>query len=274
MQRKKNSVSKSQFSTSRDMVSFAISAILHVSFVIAIALIPQKIRKSREVVDLTVSTVKPAPEVVEEPEVIPESESEPEPKKKPKKKRKPIVENTEPPPLAPPPEEKKLPEDAPEAPPVFDLGDNTFAKGKGQQSGWSLQRSEGNTKFAGLAKDDQPSVRNTKPTGDKDGVPGGTGPVSLKNLSRRPRPRSGGISLPPYPLEARREGIEGAVVLQVFINRQGNVYKTRVIKDPGGGLGEVARAAMLKEKWTPPLDKQGKPVSTVIVYSYRFVLDG
>ena len=65
MQRKKNSVSKSRFSTSRDMVSFAISAILHVSFVIAIALIPQKIRKSREVVDLTVSTVKPEPEVVE-----------------------------------------------------------------------------------------------------------------------------------------------------------------------------------------------------------------
>jgi TonB family protein len=270
MQRKKNSVSKSRFSTSRDLVSFAISVVFHVGFVIAIALIPQKIRKSRAVVDLSVSTIKPEAEAVEEPEVIPE----PEPKKKPKKKRKTIKENTEPPPLAPPPEEKKLPEDAPEAPPVFDLGDNTFAEGKGQQSGWSLQRSEGNTKFAALAKDDQPSVRDTKATGDKDGKPGGTGPVSLKNLSRRPRPRSGAVSLPSYPLEARRDGIEGAVVLQVFINREGSVYKARVIKDPGGGLGEVARLAMLKEKWTPPLDKQGKPVSTVIVYSYRFVLDG
>ncbi|MCP4196424.1 MAG: hypothetical protein GY762_04670 [Proteobacteria bacterium] len=262
-------MSKSRSSTSRDLVSFAISAVIHVSFVIAIALIPHKIRKSRAVVDLSVSSIKP--EAVEEPEV---TESEPEPKKKPRKRRKPIKKNTQPPPLAPPPEEKKLPEDAPEAPPVFDLGDNTFAEGKGQQSGWSLQRSEGNTKFAVLAKDDQPSVRDTKATGDKDGKPGGTGPISLKNLSRRPRPKSGAISLPPYPLEARRDGIEGAVVLQVFINREGIVYKARVIKDPGGRLGEVARLAMLKEKWTPPLDKQGKPVSTVIIYSYRFVLDG
>jgi hypothetical protein len=45
------------------------------------------------------------------------------------------------------------------------------------------------------------------------------------------------------------------------------------VKDPGGGLGKVARAAMLKELWTPPLDKNGKPVATVIIYSYRFVLD-
>jgi TonB family protein len=268
MQRKKSSVPKSRFSRTRDLVSFAISAAFHVGFVIAIALIPQKIRTKHEVVDLSVSSKKSEPEVVADPEEIPE------PEKKPKKKRAPIKENTEPPPIAPPPEEKKLPEDAPEAPPVFDLGDNTFAEGNGQQPGWSLQRSEGNTKFAAMAKKDQPSVRKTKPKGDKDGKPGGTGPVSIRNLSRRPRPKSGAISLPAYPLEARRDGVEGAVVLQVFINQQGNVYKARVLKDPGGGLGEVARLAMLKERWTSPLDKQGKPVSTVIIYSYRFVLDG
>ena len=98
--------------------------------------------------------------------------------------------------------------------------------------------------------------------------------MALKDLSKRPQPKSGQIDSPPYPAEARREGIEGTVVLKVHIKKNGLVSRVRIIKDPGGGLGEIARAAMLKELWTPPLDRTGNPVSTVIIYSYRFVLDG
>jgi len=64
------------------------------------------------------------------------------------------------------------------------------------------------------------------------------------------------------------------VLLQVYIDEQGHVTRVRVVKDPGGGLGAVARQAMLQERWTPARDKRGRPVATIIPYRYRFVLDG
>jgi protein TonB len=159
---------------------------------------------------------------------------------------------------------------------VFDLGDNTFAAGKGQGADWSLAKSEGNTKFAAVAGKKQKPVRGTKPKTDPQGKPGGTGfkPVAAKNLSRRPKPANGPVKLPAYPAEARKEGIEGRVLLQVFINSKGKVYKVRVLKDPGGGLGNVARESMFKERWKPALDKSGNPVDTIITYTYVFVLEG
>jgi outer membrane biosynthesis protein TonB len=218
---------------------------------------------------------EPEPESAKEPE-----EAEPEPDRPLVKPRpKPAIE--EPPDPEPPaaliPEEKP-PEDAPEEKPVFDLGDNTFATGEGQTPGWSLNRSEGNTKFAAVAAKNDKPVRGTKPLRSPDGKPGGKGlgfaPISVKDLSKRPMPIGGSIKSPPYPTEARREGIEGAVVLQVFIDKKGRVRRVRIIKDPGGGLGEVSRTAMSNERWTVPRDKSGNPVDTVIIYSYRFVLEG
>ncbi|MCP4676262.1 MAG: energy transducer TonB [Deltaproteobacteria bacterium] len=271
----------------RDMISLIVSATLHVGLVLALALIPKETRKSYETVDLSVSKTKKKaePEPEEKPEEeTPEVEPEPEPEpKKPKPKRprkaepEPEPEESSPPPLQPA-EETEVPKDAPEAPPVFDLGDNSFATEGGQGAAWSLNRSEGNTKFAPIAKKKQSSVRGTKAVGSKKGKPGGTGPVyapvPIKNLSKRPKPKNGNISMPTYPSKARDEGIEGKVVLQVFISKHGRVTRVRIMQEPGGGLGQAARRSMLGEKWTLPLDKKGRPVATVITYSYRFVLDG
>ncbi|MDJ0764632.1 MAG: energy transducer TonB [Myxococcota bacterium] len=272
----------------RGFLSLAISIALHGGFVALLALIPARSTKTWDAVDLSVSAKKPAqapapdpePDETEEP---PTPEPDKPPVKRPKKRPKKAAEAKEepadetPPPLEPNVAED-VPQEAPEAPPVFDLGDNTFAKGDGQAANWSLRRSEGNTRFAPVAKQGSPSVRGTRATGDPAGKPGGTGtgyaPVPIKDLSQRPLPRSGTIAVPPYPADARREGIEGAVVLQVYITRTGAVRRVRVIKDPGGGLGDAAKIAMLKEKWTPPLDRDGQPVDTIIIYSYRFVLDG
>jgi TonB family protein len=262
----------------RDFLSFLISAFIHAGIVLALVMIPIRKKQSFKTVDLDVETKKPLP--APEPEAETEQSAEPEqsPEAEAQKPKKLYKQETEPPPLAPPPDKEVVKEDAPEAPPVFDLGDNTFALGEGQGGSWSLAPSEGNTKFAPVAKRDTPSVRGTKAKGSESGKPGGRGeeyrPVPIKDLSRRPEPKSGAIAVPAYPAEARREGVEGSVVLQVFIDRKGKVKKARIIKDPGGGLGDVARTAMLKEEWTPPLDKSGNPVDTVIIYSYRFVLEG
>ena len=263
----------------RDIVSFVLSGAFHVVFALALVSAPKHLRERYEVVDLAIDSTKPKPEQ-KLPKLEPEPEEEPpkEPEKKKAPKRKPKQKTEEEPPPPPEPEEKAPEEQKEEAPPVFDLGDNTFAENTGQGSAWALNRSEGNTKIAAVAGKNASSVRDTKPKGQPGGKPGGTGkeyaPVPLKDLSKRPMPKDGPPPAPPYPAEARRAGIEGPVILQVFITKKGTVKRVRVVKSPSELLSKEAKTAMLKILWTPPLDKMGRPVDTVIVWTYRYVLDG
>ncbi|MBX5483164.1 MAG: TonB family protein [Myxococcaceae bacterium] len=76
----------------------------------------------------------------------------------------------------------------------------------------------------------------------------------------------------PYPPEARRNGIEGNVVLMITIDAEGNVTKVRLVSGPGYGLNEAAVEALKKFKFTPAV-KNGENVSTEISYTYTFLLD-
>lgn len=63
-----------------------------------------------------------------------------------------------------------------------------------------------------------------------------------------------------YPEEAHKNGIEGKVIVKFVVDKEGNVIKPELLKDPGAGLGkEVLRVINLMnempEKWTP--GKQG-----------------
>jgi protein TonB len=248
--------------TSRASLALFISGGVHVALIAFLLLIPTRHFQKWDIVDMAIAeSRKPPPPPPPPP---PTKEVEPE---APKAKAKAKAED--PPP--PPPEEK--PPEAKKAPPVFDLGDNTFAQ-DGSGASWALGRSEGNTKFGAVAGQGQKSARGTAPDRPSGTGSGGFKPVAAKDLSRRPEPRDGDIRVPPYPNDAKREGIEGRVILQVFIGRDGAVKNVRIIKDPGGGLGPVAKAAMLEERWRPALDKAGNAVDTVITYAYLFVLDG
>ena len=250
-------------SESRHSLALVISGCVHAVLVVALLLIPQQRSESWDVVDMSIAQKKKPPPPPPPPEEEPPAKVEPE-----RIKVKPKAKAEEPPP--PPAEEEPLKPVA--APPVFDLGDNTFAK-DGTGASWALGRSEGNTKFGSLAKPGQKSVRDTSPE-RPTGTGSGFKPVPAKDLSRRPEPRDGEIRVPPYPADAKREGVEGRVILQVFIGKDGAVKNVRVIKDPGGGLGAVAKTAMLEERWRPAIDKRGDAVDTVITYAYLFVLDG
>jgi periplasmic protein TonB len=249
-------------SQGRHSFAFVVSVGVHVGLLALLLLVPARRFESWDIVDMSIAHKAPPPPPPPEVKAPAPVEKEPD-------RVKVKAKQEEPPP--PPPEEK--PPEPEKAPPVFDLGDNTFAK-DGAGSNWALNRSEGNTKFAGVAQPGQKSARGT--SADRGSEPSGAGfkPIAAKDLSRRPEPRDGEIRVPPYPQVAKREGIEGRVILQVFIGRDGAVKNVRVIKDPGGGLGDVAKTAMLDERWKPALDKSGKAVDTVITYAYLFVLDG
>ena len=75
-----------------------------------------------------------------------------------------------------------------------------------------------------------------------------------------------------YPEEAARAGLEGAVVLRLLVDIEGNVTEAEVVGPAGHGFDEAAREAALKFKWEPAL-RDGKPIPVRIDYEYRFTLE-
>ncbi len=75
-----------------------------------------------------------------------------------------------------------------------------------------------------------------------------------------------------YPLEAKKSGIEGQVILKLRINENGKVTRVTVIHGPGYGLEGAAKRAAYGFRFAPAT-WEGRPVTTEITYTYTFVLE-
>lgn len=62
-----------------------------------------------------------------------------------------------------------------------------------------------------------------------------------------------------YPEMARRAQIEGRVIVEFIIDKDGNVNDPKIIRGIGGGCDEVALSAVQKIKFKPGMQR-GKPV--------------
>lgn len=74
-----------------------------------------------------------------------------------------------------------------------------------------------------------------------------------------------------YPDEAKRNGVEGKVFIQAFIDETGNVVEAKVIKGVGHGLDEAALDAVKQTKFSPGKQK-GKPVKVQVSIPIAFKL--
>lgn len=74
-----------------------------------------------------------------------------------------------------------------------------------------------------------------------------------------------------YPPIALRQGIEGVVYLELFIDESGRIRKANVLKDPGFGFAEAAVAALNGISCQPAL-ANGKAVAVRFRYPVRFTL--
>ena len=74
-----------------------------------------------------------------------------------------------------------------------------------------------------------------------------------------------------YPKMAMKQGIEGVVYLELFIDENGNIRQVNVLKDPGYGFAEAAIAALDGITCKPAL-MNDKPVAVRFRYPVRFVL--
>lgn len=75
-----------------------------------------------------------------------------------------------------------------------------------------------------------------------------------------------------YPAMAHRQGIEGVVYLELYIDAEGNIRKIVVLKDPGHGFAEAAVAAMEGIKCVPA-QANGKNVPVRFRYPVKFKLN-
>ena len=79
--------------------------------------------------------------------------------------------------------------------------------------------------------------------------------------------------VPPYPEEARKNDIEGRVMLRVYVGASGRVEKVRVLKGIGFGCDESA-VRHAKKNWRfRPAIQSGSVVGMWIPVPVTFVLD-
>ena len=74
-----------------------------------------------------------------------------------------------------------------------------------------------------------------------------------------------------YPQMARRQGLEGTVFLELFIDEQGRIRSIEVLRDPGFGFAQAAIAA-LEGIRVRPAEANGVPVAVRYRYPVRFQL--
>jgi periplasmic protein TonB len=75
-----------------------------------------------------------------------------------------------------------------------------------------------------------------------------------------------------YPEQAKKENIQGKVLVEFVVDKQGVVTETKVLKGIGSGCNEEAlRVVNLLKSFKPGM-KDGKPVNTKLVIPIMFKL--
>ena len=76
-----------------------------------------------------------------------------------------------------------------------------------------------------------------------------------------------------YPDIAQDNGIQGTVSVQFVVDKDGSLTDIKVLRNPGGGLGdEGKRIVELMPKWSPGYQKN-EPVRVKMIIPLRFKLN-
>jgi TonB family protein len=116
-------------------------------------------------------------------------------------------------------------------------------------------------------------------TGDGAGLGAGIGPGSGGGTGGGPYRAGSGVEPPRllrevkarYTDEARRRGTTGNVILEIVINRDGNVSEVSVRRGLGAGLDERAIEAVRQWKFAPAR-RLGEPVDVIVEVAVEFIL--
>lgn len=130
------------------------------------------------------------------------------------------------------------------------------------------------------AQDDKDKKNEPPPDNGAVSVPAGAAGAILKPGDKPPPPAPGQPTMPralnyappAYPPDAEKQGLEGEVVLEIDVDRDGAVTRAVVKTGAGHGFDESALAAAKKLKFDPARRPDGTPFSARIQYRYTFAL--
>ena len=92
-----------------------------------------------------------------------------------------------------------------------------------------------------------------------------------KSQERLPEPLE--IAPPVYPAQALKDGIEAKVLVQLDLDDAGRVVDATIEEPVGNGFDAAILAVANSWRFTPAIDKRGRPVASRINYAYAFTLD-
>ncbi len=223
---------------------------------VTVVLLPERSgeRTKNKHVEMEFYEPPPPPPKVEEPEP-----PKPEPPKE-KVKPPPVkVAEVKPPPIdAPPPPNEEPPPEASDKPVPLVVGISMSSTA----AGGTFAVGAGNTTYG---------KADTTPT-DPSQIKAYRAPKYVPPGGADTQPELVGDYKPPYPEEAKKNEIEGTVVLKVTIDEEGVVTDVKVLRGLGFGLDEAAAAAMRKHKFKPAV-KDGEKVGTTITFNFSWYLE-
>lgn len=228
---------------------------------------PKKVVESVEfeIVERTPPPAAPEPEPEPEPAPEPEPPPPPPPPKVAEVTPRPPPQVTPPPNLPPPnvpPPNEPPPPDAKPAPIKIGISLSSTTEGGDFAVG------TGNTLYgkADTKAADPNEVRPYAPGPEVKKAPF----VPASRVSKQPAVRREAKAA--YTAVARREGVEGVVILRVKIDENGKVVDVKVVKGIGYGLDEAAAEAMWKYLFAPA-SVDGQAVGTEISFKMNFLLE-
>ena len=77
---------------------------------------------------------------------------------------------------------------------------------------------------------------------------------------------------PAYPAEAKKNKVEGEVVMRATIGTDGSVLKAEAVKSPDPALSAAAVDAVKQWKYKPATTKEGKPIQVTATITVNFKL--
>jgi len=151
--------------------------------------------------------------------------------------------------------------DAPPLPAWPSLPENTAREGGTEAIGSSAEARASNGTGAGGS-----GGKAGAGVGGGSGHGGGGGTSAHPDYGVNPKP--------PYPLLARRIGMQGTVVLRVHVRADGSVAEAELARSSGSQLLDDSALKTVRERWRfLPARLDGAPVESWVEVPIRFVLD-
>jgi protein TonB len=186
--------------------------------------------------------------------------------------RKPVPEQPaprieEPPPPPPTPPEPLPPVEAP----VVARGSDPVSEAGVLEERAPAPPSRGSGEGGGAGTGQGVGLGEGRGSGIGEGEGGGEGGGPFRPGSGIAPPRLLSEVKPDYTEDARRRGLEGEVVLEIVVRRDGRVGDVRVMKGLGAGLDQQAVQAVRRWQFAAATRK-GRPVDVIVEVAVEFKL--